>query len=175
MKALIILDAQKGIIERKDFNSQLDNIHKLIDQFQENGDLVLATRHIDKEEGSLIYHKSDKSNIEEKISEKISSVFDKETPNIFKETEITKYLTDNDVRHVFFTGFNAEYCCLFSSIGAETLGYKVTYIEDASGTVNDGETYEMENIDVVDFVGCILDWSGIVEVLYYDEYREKYS
>ena len=53
-----------------------------------------------------------------------------------------------------------------------TLGYKVTYIEDATASVNNGETYEMKNLDIVDFIGCILDWSGQVEVLYLDEFEK---
>lgn len=31
----------------------------------------------------------------------------------------------------------------------------------------------MDDLDIVDFVGCILDWSEIVEVLYYEEYKQK--
>ena len=50
---------------------------------------------------------------------------------------------------------------------------RVNYIEDATGSVNDGDVYEMADLDIVDFVGCVLDWSGVVDVFYYEEYREK--
>jgi len=53
------------------------------------------------------------------------------------------------------------------------VGYKVTYIEDATASVNNGGTYEMKDLDIVDFIGCILDWSGQVEVLYLDEFESK--
>ena len=36
----------------------------------------------------------------------------------------------------------------------------MTYIEDATGSVNDGDTYEMPGLDIVDFVGCVLDCRG---------------
>lgn len=52
-------------------------------------------------------------------------------------------------------------------------GFKVNYIEDATNSVNNGGTYEMDDLDIVDFVGCVLDWSEIVEVLYYEEYKQK--
>ena len=29
------------------------------------------------------------------------------------------------------------------------------------------------HLDIVDFIGCILDWSGQVEVLYLDEFESK--
>ena len=47
---------------------------------------------------------------------------------------------------------NAEYCCLFSAIIASDRGYKVTYIEDATASVNNGGTYEMKDLDIVDFI-----------------------
>lgn len=34
-------------------------------------------------------------------------------------------------------------------------------------------SYEMPGLDIVDFVGTILNWSDYVEVLYYDEYIEQ--
>ena len=52
-------------------------------------------------------------------------------------------------------------------------GYKVTYIEDATASVNSDDTYEMPGLDIIDFIGCILDWSGEVEVLYFEEFRNK--
>ena len=82
-------------------------------------------------------------------------------------------LANHPVGEVVITGLNAEYCCLFSAIIASDRGYKVTYIEDATGSVNDGDTYEMPGLDIVDFVGCVLDWSGQVEVLYFDEFKER--
>ncbi len=38
--------------------------------------------------------------------------------------------------------------------------------------MNNGETYEMKDLDIVDFIGCILDWSGQVDVLYLDEFEK---
>ncbi len=64
---------------------------------------------------------------------------------------------------------------MFTSIAARDRGYKVTFIEDGTGTVNDMETYEMPNLDIQDFVGSVLNWSNIIEVLYYEEYVEKYE
>ena len=67
-----------------------------------------------------------------------------------------------------------EYCCLFTAITAEHEGFKVTLIEDATGSVNTAETYEMPGLGIQDFVGSILNWSNCIEVLYVDEYKEMY-
>ncbi|MEM1506577.1 cysteine hydrolase, partial [Domibacillus sp. 8LH] len=43
---------------------------------------------------------------------------------------------------------------------------------DATGTLNNGDTYEMKNLDIRDFIGTVLHWSDTIEVLDYDEYLD---
>lgn len=62
---------------------------------------------------------------------------------------------------------------LFTSITAFELGFKVYMIEDACGTVNSEDTYEMPGLDIADFIGSILNWSNVIEVPYLEEYLEK--
>lgn len=45
MKALIVLDVQKGILKKKDFSNALKNIRILINDFKSKGDIVLLTQH----------------------------------------------------------------------------------------------------------------------------------
>lgn len=33
----------------------------------------------------------------------------------------------------------------------------------------------MKGLDIRDFVGTVLDWSGVMEVLDYDEYVDKFN
>ena len=77
------------------------------------------------------------------------------------------------LKEVVITGLNAEYCSLFSAIISSDRGYKVTYIEVATASGNNEETYEMKDLDIVDFIRCILDWSGQIEVLYLDDFESK--
>jgi nicotinamidase-related amidase len=63
---------------------------------------------------------------------------------------------------------------MFTAIAAFDRGYNVTFVEDATGTVNTEETYEMQGLDIRDFVGSVLNWSSVVEVLDYEEYVEMY-
>lgn len=64
---------------------------------------------------------------------------------------------------------------MFTAIAAYDRGYKVTFIENATGTVNNADTYEMEGLDIRDFVGTVLHWSDVIEVLDYEEYVEEYN
>lgn len=47
-------------------------------------------------------------------------------------------------------------------------------IDEAIGSVNTAETYEMPGLDIQDFVGSFLNWFNYIEVLYVDEYKEMY-
>ena len=68
-------------------------------------------------------------------------------------------------------GLNTEFCCLFTAIAAYDRGFKVVFVEDATATVNNGEVYEMSDLDIPDFIGTVLHWSGSIEVLDMEEYK----
>lgn len=84
-------------------------------------------------------------------------------------------LQSRGVKHVFITGFNTVYCPLFTAIAAYDRGYNVTFIEDATATVNDDSVYEFPGLDIRDFVGTVFNWSNVIEVLDYEEYVEEYA
>lgn len=170
MKALIVLDFQNGMQNAGDFIGQKENILKLSRKIKQNNGIIVATKHIDKNPNSIIFSDSDKGNVDEDILNIADFVIEKTTPNIFKGTDLAGLLEKNKIDEVIITGFNAEYCCLFSAIICSDRGYIVSYIEDATASVNDANTYEMPGLDIPDFVGCILDWSGIINVYYLDEY-----
>ncbi len=43
------------------------------------------------------------------------------------------------------------------------------------GTGNTDETYEMQGLDIKNFVGKVLQWSNVIEVLDYEEYVVEYK
>lgn len=173
MKTLIVLDCQNGMFSRGNFEVLRKNILELQNIFKSNGDIIISTKHIDTDKESIIYNGNTNGLLDEELSRRSNFIIEKDSPNIFKSAELNAILSDCQVKEIVITGFNAEYCCLFSAIIATDRGYKVTYIEDATATVNNGYTYEMQDLDIVDFVGCILDWSGEVEVLYFEEFEKN--
>ncbi|SFC72919.1 Nicotinamidase-related amidase [Bacillus sp. 491mf] len=174
MKALLVLDMQKGILAKKNFSSEKDLIKKMINRFKDQGNPVIFMKHKDENPESCIYSQSEDSEIENQFVKYIDYLVEKATPSAFLHTSLDDILRQNNVNHVVVVGFNTEYCCLFTSIAAFEKGYKVTVIEDATGTVNDGETYEMPGLNINDFVGSVLNWSNVIEVLYYSEYVDSY-
>lgn len=175
MKALLVIDAQNAIVEFKDFQQELNNIESIIRDFKENEEPVIFIRNIDNEETSPFNKESPSSELHHFLKGYADIVIEKKTPSAFFQTELSDKLEKLGVDHLFITGFNTEFCCQFTAIAAYDRGYQVTFIEDATGTVNDEATYEMKGLDVRDFVGTVLHWSNTIEVLNQEEYVEEYK
>ncbi len=172
LKALLVIDVQNGLVELGDYTQELHRIEQLITDFQKNNQPVIFMRHVDDEEESALYKHSRGSEIHSSIKRYAEHIIEKRTPSSFYETDLAEKLQAHSVDHLYVVGFNTEFCCLFTSIAAFDRGYEVTMIEDATGTVNNAETYEMPGLDIRDFVGTVLHWSNVIEVLDYEEYIE---
>lgn len=175
MKALLVIDVQNTIIEFKDFQEELNRIENIIKDFKEKGEPVIFIRNIAEEETSPFYKESLGSELHHSLKEYADIIIEKKTPSAFFQTKLHDELKQLGVEHIFVTGFNTEFCCQFTAIAAYDRGYQVTFIEEATGTVNDEDIYEMEGLDIRDFVGTVLHWSNVIEVLDIEEYDEKYK
>lgn len=175
MRALLVIDVQNLIVDFKDFQQELNNIESIIQDFKENGEPVIFIRNLDDDETSHFYKELPSSELHPSLKDYADIIIEKKTPSAFFQTELTDKLEQLSIDHLFITGFNAEFCCQFTAIAAYDRGYKVTFIEEATGTVNDESTYEMEGLDIRDFVGTVLHWSNVIEVLDQEEYVEEYK
>ena len=175
MKALLVIDVQNGIVNLGDFQEELSIMENIVKDFKEENMPVIFMRHLDDEEESGLYKNSVGSELHNSLKDYAEYVVEKQTPSSFYNTELQETLEKLGVDHVFITGFNTEFCCLFTAIAAFDRGYTVTFIENATGTVNTDETYEMQGLDIRDFVGTVLHWSNAIEVLDYEEYVEEYK
>lgn len=173
MKALIITDMQKVITTHKDFSAVTKNINSIIKKFRDNNDLIVFTKHVSQDPEDFFYYKKETTEIDNELLREDDLIIEKNSPSVFRGTDLEAKLKDLNIEDVTFVGFNTEFCCLFSSIAAYDRGFNVTFIEDAIGTCNDEETYEMPGLDINDFVGTFLDWSTVIEVLYTEDLFEE--
>lgn len=175
MEALLVIDVQNGIVEFADFQKELTVMKDVIEDFKRKGKPVVFIRHLDEEEESPLYKGSAGSELHSSLKGYAEYIVEKKTPSAFFETDLSSLLEKLGVDHVFIIGFSTEFCCMFTAIAAFDRGYKVTFIEDGTGTANTAETYEMPGLDIKDFVGTVLHWSNAIEVLDYEEYVEVYK
>lgn len=173
MKALLVIDVQNAIVELKNFQQELGNIEHIIKDFKKEDAPVIFVRNIDDQESSPFYRESASSELHHSLKDYADNIVEKKTPSAFHGTSLSSYLENLNIEHLYITGFNTEFCCQFTAIAAYDRGYRVTFIEDATGTVNDDDTYEMKGLDIRDFVGTVLHWSNVIEVLDMEEYQES--
>ncbi|MCA0971981.1 isochorismatase family protein [Halobacillus litoralis] len=164
MKALLVIDVQKALVEQGDFSNQLDKIVELIESYQRDHKPVVFMKHVDEDEESEFYRYGDEVELDERLLHYDVPVLEKETPSSFYQTDLDDLLKQQDVDQVTITGFNTEFCCLFTAIAAFDRGYEVTLMEEATATVNDEDTYNMKGLDIKNFIGTVLSWSGTAEV-----------
>jgi nicotinamidase-related amidase len=175
MKALLVIDVQNGIVTIGDFKEELSLMESVIKDFKDSSSPVIFMRHLDDSKESPLHKDSVGSELHSSLKDYADYVLEKQTPSSFFNTELSNTLEKLGVNHLFITGFETEFCCMFTAISAFDRGYKVTFIENATGTGNTNETYEMQGLDIKNFVGKVLQWSNVIEVLDYEEYVEEYK
>src|SRR5699024_6555660 len=144
MKALLVIDVQNGIVSFGDFGTQLTYMEHIIQDFKIMDLPVIFMQHVDDMEESPLFKGSKGAELHLPFSEYPDYVLEKKTPSSFYKTGLASLLESLNVTQLFIIGFNTEFCCLFTAISAFDRGYEVTFIEDAAGTVNDEDTYDME-------------------------------
>jgi nicotinamidase-related amidase len=175
MKALLVIDVQNGILGVRDFQEELSLIEHIIKDFKQSNNPIIFVRHFDQNEESPLHRGASGSELFSGLKDYADYIIEKESPSAFYQTTLSSLLEELAVEQLFITGFNTEYCCMFTAISAYDRGYNVTFIENATGTVNNGETYEMGDLDIRDFVGTVLHWSEAIEVLDFEEYEKIYN
>lgn len=175
MKALLVIDFQTGFVEMGDFKQEKENVKRITEDFICEKQPIIFLRHIEESPDSPITYGTVGSELDPDLREAADYVIEKRTPSAFYQTNLDEILQSLGVTHLFITGFNTEYCPQFTAIAAYDRGYQVTFIEDATATVNDDRVYEFPGLDIRDFVGTVLHWSNVIEVLDFSEYVEDYS
>ncbi|NTU28639.1 isochorismatase family protein [Brevibacillus sp. HB1.1] len=175
MNALLVIDVQNGIVSCGDYKEELFLMEQVIKDFKESNRPVIFIRHMDDAEESPLKRGSIGSEIHPSLKDYSDFIIEKQTPSSFFQTELTQTLEKLGVDHLFIIGFETEFCCMFTAIAAYDRGYKVTFIKDATGTTNTAESYSMQGLDIKQFVGTVLRWSSVIEVVNYTEYAEKYN
>lgn len=173
MKALLVIDFQKGFLQMGDFSQEKERVNKLVKGFKHNERPVIFMRHKEENQESPIADGFEGSELDHDLRDYADYVIEKNSPSSFYKTELHQTLQTLGVTHVVITGFNTEYCPQFTAIAAYDRGYQVTFIENATATVNDDNVYEFPGLDIRDFVGTVLNWSNVIEVLDYEEYIEE--
>lgn len=130
MKALIIIDIQKGYIEKYDKNL-LARINQRIENAKSDSELVVYIRNIKKlRSGDKIADLADELLL---IS---NYVFCKAQADAFANRKFISFLEQNKVVQVELVGVDGNSCIEKSAVGADKLGYQVFLRKECIGVQN---------------------------------------
>ncbi|MCT1904679.1 cysteine hydrolase family protein [Oceanobacillus sojae] len=172
MKALLAIDMQKALInEQYDLGERVNNMELILKDFSKQSLPIFLIQHTSENKEDPFYINGSGAEIYPPFKKYGTEIIQKETPSAFFQTNLLEKCKAYNVDELVIIGLNTEFCCLFTAIAAYDRGFKVVFLEDATATVNNGEVYEMKDLDIPDFIGTVLHWSGVVDVLDLDEYK----
>jgi nicotinamidase-related amidase len=129
-RALIIVDVQEFYFNEG--NSQLVNpkeaskqAAKLLSAFRESDELVVHIRHESSKDSAI--HENVKPNTGEKV-------ITKKFVNSYRETDLLKYLQENDITQVIICGMMTHMCVEGAARASADYGFDVVVIDDACAT-----------------------------------------
>lgn len=140
MKALLIIDMQKGLFEtpRHDFNGVVKRINRLGETFRSAGDLVVYIQHNSSKEEGLFEGSQGWEIIDELDKSETDFKLTKTACDAFYQTELEALLKSKGITEVFITGAATEFCVDTSLRSCLSKGFNVTAISDGHTTANRG-------------------------------------
>jgi nicotinamidase-related amidase len=139
-RALIVIDVQESFRARPmwqtlDNPSLIDNVQRLVAAARSAGDRVIWVLHAEPGEGGVF----DPANGYVRIVDELRPEGDEPTivktsHNAFTTTNLQQLLTAAGVRSVTVCGLRTEQCVETTARVASDLGYRVTFVTDATGT-----------------------------------------
>ena len=130
MKALIIIDIQNGLTNRKDlFNISfvIDTVNQAIKKFRKRGNLLIFVQHNNKQ----LTKTTDKWMIDNRIDKANDDlVIQKFHGNAFVLTDLETILRDNDIEEILVCGLVSYGCVKSTCLGGLSLGFKTALLKN---------------------------------------------
>lgn len=138
-KCLLVVDAQKAMFLEEEpiynENEVIENINKIIKKFRDNEYDICFILHESKKE--IMYSRDSKTfELSDSIDYKDEPKIVKTTCSSFYNTDLAKYLEENDIKEIFVTGFQTDYCIDTTVRHGFLSGYNVNLVSDAHSTRN---------------------------------------
>jgi len=137
-RALIIIDVQRGLFEKKNevykYTELISNINSIIDVFRKEQEKIIFVQHCNN--GSL---KKDsiswQIHPEIKVKEKDMKIW-KNKSNVFKENKLINYLEKERIKDLVIVGLVTQGCVQAACISGKDSGLNITLIGDAHSNFN---------------------------------------
>ena len=130
MKALIIIDIQNGLTNRKNLyqiSHIIDTINYAIKIFRETGNIIVFMQHNNKQ----LINATDNWKIDSRIDKnKNDLVIQKFHGNAFDRTDLGVILSENDVDEILVCGLVSHGCVKATCLGGLQLGFQTALLRN---------------------------------------------
>ncbi|WP_088289125.1 isochorismatase family protein [Kineosporia sp. A_224] len=139
-RALIVIDVQDSFLQREAWAATnapdiVERVGRLVEHARSNSDLVVWVLHSEPGSGGPFDpasgHVRLMSGLEPRPGE---PVLTKVVHNAFTTTNLQHLLTQNEIHDLTICGIRTEQCCETTARLASDLGYRVTFVADATAT-----------------------------------------
>ncbi|MCC9641896.1 cysteine hydrolase [Rhodopirellula sp. JC740] len=141
-RALLVVDVQMeyfdGALPIRHPVGHLESILEVMDRAQEAKVPTAVIRHHQPDPDSPVFRKdSDMWQLHSEVESRPRDVLiDKTLPGSFTNTDLDKFLKDNEVDTVTIAGYMTQVCCDTTARQAMHRGYQVEFLNDATGTLD---------------------------------------
>src|SRR4051812_6051134 len=138
--ALVVIDVQESFRARPSWEhvnnpAVGERAQQLVDAARVAGDLVVWVLHSEPGSGTPFDPESGLVRLFAELKPEAGEpVLTKTSRNAFTTTNLQQWLTTRGVDHLIICGIQTEQCCETTARLASDLGYKVTFVTDATAT-----------------------------------------
>ncbi|RIQ24461.1 cysteine hydrolase family protein [Jiangella rhizosphaerae] len=139
-RALLVIDVQESFRQRPSWELISDpdvagKAARLVDHARAQGDLVVWVLHSEPGTGTVFDPELGHVRLQPGLDPRPGEpVLTKTSHNAFTTTGLQQLLTERGVREVVVSGIRTEQCCETTARLASDLGYRVTFVIDATAT-----------------------------------------
>lgn len=139
-RALLVIDIQESFRQRAGWELISDpdvagKAARLVEHARANGDLVVWVLHSEPGTGTVFDPELGQVRLQPGLEPAPGEpVLTKTSHNAFTTTGLQQLLTERGIREVVVSGIRTEQCCETTARLASDLGYRVTFVIDATAT-----------------------------------------
>lgn len=139
-RALLVIDAQESFRARKSWDlinhpNIAERCNRLVAAARKAGDLVIWVLHTEPGSGGVFDPASGNVRLLEPLQPADGEpVITKTSHNAFTTTNLQQILTSHGVGEIVISGIRTEQCCETTARVGSDLGYRVTFVVDATAT-----------------------------------------
>lgn len=141
-RALLVIDVQReyfdGALPIRHPVGHLESILAVMDDAKKHDVTTVVVRHHQPDPESPVFrHGTDMWQLHDEVASRANDLLvDKQLPGSFTNTPLQDFLASRDIDTVSIAGYMTQVCCDTTARQAFHLGYKVEFLNDATGTLD---------------------------------------